>query len=153
MKCEDASMEFEKRLRSRGLELSRLAPDVGFSEALAFYRDVRPVNSLPMESDGDMLLYQWGTYDWGKGKYFNLNLTRQFILDGYEEDDDAMFQLGLTFLYEPSHVLDALKSGNRWCHSPEELPEFQQFVLGSEAYRVAVGLTPVKVELRYENVE
>ena len=27
-----------------------------------------------------MLLYQWGTYDWGEGKYFQIDITRQFIL-------------------------------------------------------------------------
>src|SRR5262249_38857115 len=75
MKCEESSTQFEDRLRSRRLELSHLAPNVGFAEMFAFYHDVRPVDCLPVDSDGDMLLYQWGTYDWGQGKYFNLNLT------------------------------------------------------------------------------
>ena len=151
MKCDEASGQFEKRLSERGVELSKATPDPGFAEMFAFYRDVRPVDCAPVDSDGDMLLYQWGTYDWGEGKYFNLNLTRQFILQGLE-DDDAIFQLGLTFFYQPSHVLDGLIQGNRWCHSPAELTDFQQFVLSSEAYSTARGLTPAKVELRYESV-
>jgi len=117
----------------------------------AFYHDVRPADCLSMEEDGDMLLYQWGTYDWGNGKYFNLNLTRQFILDALE-DDDAIFQLGLTFLYEPSRILQELEQGNRWCHSPAELRDFEQFVFSSNAYRAGLGLSPAKVELHYENV-
>jgi len=151
MKCEETSTKFENRLRSRGLESSRLSPDVGFAEMFAFYRDARPDDCVPVDSDGDMLLYQWGTYDWGQGKYFNLNLTRQFIVEGLE-DDDAIFQLGLTFLYEPSPVLEALKQGNRWCHSPSELREFEQFVFSSSAYLTSLGLSPAKAKLLYENV-
>jgi hypothetical protein len=151
MRCDEASSQFDKRLQFRGLELSHLAPNVGFSEMFAFYRDVRPVDCVPIEDDGDMLLYQWGTFDWGQGKYFNLNLTRQFIVEGLE-DDDAIFQLGLTFFYAPSRVLEALEQGNRWCHSPAELADFEQFVFTSDAYLVGSELTPDKVELLYENV-
>jgi hypothetical protein len=75
--------------------------------------------------DGDMLLFQWGTYDWGEGRYFHLNLTRQFILDG-TGDDESIFQLGFTFLYTPSSALEALRDGTRWCGAPAELPEFQR---------------------------
>jgi hypothetical protein len=151
MRCDEASSQFDKRLQFRGLELSHLAPNVGFSEMFAFYRDVRPVDCVPIEDDGDMLLYQWGTFDWGQGKYFNLNLTRQFIVEGVE-DDDAIFQLGLTFFYAPSRVLEALEQGNRWCHSPAELADFEQFVFTSSAYLVGSELTPDKVELLYEDV-
>lgn len=145
----EARAEFERRLHARGLELSGLVPDVGFSEVFAFYRDIRPLGCIPNEHDADMLLYQWGTYDWGSGKYFNLDLTRQFILDGFEEDDDALFQLSLTFLYIPSPLLEALHNGNRWCHSPLELPDFQQFVVLSSAYQAGLKHTAAKVELKY----
>lgn len=144
----DAQAEFTKRLRARGLELSRVSIDGGFSEAFAFYRDVRPTG-CDKNLDGDMLLFQWGTYDWGKGRYFNLDLTRQFILEG-TEDDEGIFQLAFTFLYDPSPVLEALRDGNRWCHSLAELPEFQRYVTSSEAYRVALGQVPTKVQLTYE---
>jgi len=147
---DQSSAEFHSRLRSRGLDFSTLAPDVGFSELFAFYRDVRPIGCVPVEHDGDMLLYRWGTWDWGNGMYFNLNLTRQFVLEDLE-DDDALFQLALTFFYAPSPTLEALKQGSRWCHSPSELLEFQQFVASSNAYRSALKYTADKVDLRYEN--
>ena len=96
-----------------------------------------------------MLLFQWGTYDLGEGRYFNLNLTRQFILEG-TEGDEGIFQLGFTFLYTPSPTLEVLRDGNRWCSSPAGLPEFQRYVTSSEAYRVAAGQVPAKVRLTYE---
>jgi len=98
-----------------------------------------------------MLLYQWGTYDWGNGKRFNLVLTRQFILEG-AEDDEGIFQLHLTFLYAPTQALESLNEGNRWCRSPAQLDEFQNFVRASLAYRTALLYSPAKVELLYEGV-
>jgi hypothetical protein len=143
----DAKAEFTNRLRARGLELSRVSVDAGFSEALAFYRDVRAAG-CEKDIGGDMLLFQWGTYDWGKGRYFNLDLTRQFVLEG-TEDDEGIFQLAFTFLYTPSPALESLQDGNRWCRSPADLAEFQRYVTSSEAYRVALGQIPAKVQLTY----
>lgn len=144
----DAQTHFTNRLCERGFELSRVSVDAGFSEAFAFYRDVRP-ERIEKDLDGDMLLFQWGTYDWGKGRYFNLDLTRQFILEG-TEDDEGIVQLAFTFLYDPSPALESLKDGNRWCRSRADLAEFQRYVTSSEAYRVAVGQRPAKVQLTYE---
>ena len=144
----DAQTEFINRLRAGGFELPRVSVDGGFSEAFAFYRDVRPAG-CEKDLDGDMLLFQWGTYDWAEGRYFNLNLTRQFILEG-TDGDAGIFQLALTFLFSPSTALESLKDGNRWCHSPADLAEFQSYVTSSKAYRAALGQIPAKVQLTYE---
>jgi hypothetical protein len=143
-----ALTEFTHRLRARGIELPGASIEAGFSEAFAFYREVRPTG-CEKELDGDMLLYQWGTYDWGQGRYFNLDLTRQFILEG-AEDDEGIFQLAFRFLYPPSRALDALKDGNRWCHSPADLEEFERYVISSDAYRAVLGQLPAGVQLTYE---
>lgn len=148
MAPEDAQTEFTNRLRTRDIELPRVGVDAGFSEAFAFYRDIR-ATGCHKDLDGDMLLFQWGTFDWGKGRYFNLDLTRQFILEG-TEDDEGIFQLAFTFLYTPSPTLEALKDGNRWCRSPADLPEFQRYVTSSGAYRAALEQVPAKVQLSYE---
>jgi hypothetical protein len=144
----DAQTEFTNRLRTSGLELPRVSVDAGFSEAFAFYRDVRPAG-CEKDLDGDMLLFQWGTYDWAKGRYFNLDLTRQFVLEG-AEDDEGIFQLAFTFLYTPSPALESLQDGNRWCRTPADLAEFQRYVTSTEAYRVALAQVPHKVQLTYE---
>jgi hypothetical protein len=36
-----------------------------------------------------MLLFQFGTYDWGFGENFKFDLTRQFIVAD-KQDDDAV---------------------------------------------------------------
>ena len=62
---------------------------------LAFYGSVR-FDDVDLAADGDMLLYQWGAYDWGEGESFEFDITRQLIL-GTGEDED-IFQLSLTFI-------------------------------------------------------
>lgn len=32
-----------------------------------------------------MLLFQWGTYDWGHGPHFEVDLTRELIRHGAED--------------------------------------------------------------------
>jgi hypothetical protein len=87
------------------------------------------------EEDGDMLLFQWGTYDWGEGEAFEFNITRQLMGD---DEDAEVRQLRLTFRFEPTSALRALAQGNRWCQSPQRLDEFRAFVLGTPAF-AAVG--------------
>ena len=99
-----------------------------------FYREER-AEGCAVDGDGDMLLYQWGTYDWGEGESFELDITRQLITGG---EDDDIFQLSLTFRFRPTAALRELGASNRWCHSPDELEDFRAFVHGSAAF-LAVG--------------
>ena len=72
---------FRKFLAAKGLVAGSLTFAEGLDQMTSFYtrQDVEGV--LP-DTDGDMLLFQWGTYDWtGTGPAFQLNLTRQFIID------------------------------------------------------------------------
>ncbi len=119
-------------------------PDVIISCMLDFYRDER-VEDCRIEDDGDMLLYQWGTYDWGQGRWFDLNITRQFIPQGGEDDD--IFQLSVTAKYSPAPDLDELCSGNKWCGSPDEFPQFEEFVRGSNALKHLTGRPGDKVAI------
>ena len=61
------------------------------------------------------------------------NLTRQLIVSEDAEDDD-IWQLGLTFEFEPDNELRALGRGNKWCHSPSQLLEFREYVYRSAAF-------------------
>ena len=80
---------------------------------LAFYKEVR-ARGCPVEKDGDMLLFQYGTYDWkmGEGDFFEFDITRQLIRG--TADDDNMFQLRLVFKFKPTRSLRKLQGG-RWC--------------------------------------
>ena len=92
---------------------------------LAFYEAVVPVGCA--SQNGDILLFQWGTYDWGDGKHFEINLTRQFI-ESAAEDDDAISQLQLVFRFASDKDRHALGAGNRWCNSQSEIDRFRGYI-------------------------
>ncbi|NKB60375.1 MAG: hypothetical protein GKS00_29055 [Alphaproteobacteria bacterium] len=98
-----------------------------------FYRDERAEGCEPHD-DADMLLFEWGTFDWGDGEHFGLSLARQLI---YGDDDDDIWQLKLTYAFQPTDAFRALGDGNRWCAVPDDLPEFRDGVAESAAYRMA----------------
>ena len=150
MKPKTAKREFERFIKESGKKRGTLTPAEGIQLMLDFYWQVRAEN-CPLDENGDMLLYQWGTYDWGDGRFFQCDITRQFILAG-TEGDDGMSQLSFTFYFHPSAEFDALKAGNRWCASPAALAAFQSFVTGTDAYRVVASSTPVKLSLEYGGV-
>jgi hypothetical protein len=148
MQPENAAIEFVELMLQRGLDRASLTVEQGVSAMLAFYRDVR-ADGCSFESDADMLLYQWGTYDWGRGEFFELNVTRQLIHDGSGEDED-IWQLGLTFKFTPTGPLRGLRHGNRWCSNPDELEEFEKFIRASEAFQALAAAAPAAHDLRYE---
>jgi hypothetical protein len=113
----------------------------------SFYRDVR-ADGCRLESDGDMLLFQWGTYDWGKGEQFELDITRQLI-PGPGEDED-IWQLHLTFRFASEEILRAQGAGDRWCHSPAELEGFAALVRATPAYAAVMRRSDGIADVAYE---
>lgn len=144
VKINSVKSEFLERLK--GHPLKALTPPEGIHLMLNFYLEER-VEEGDLDADGDMLLYQWGTYDWGKGETFELDITRQLI-SGDGEDDD-IFQLSLTFKFQPTESLRQLGEGNRWCNRQEEVEEFQAFVSDSPAFLAVEGKEPFEVQVEY----
>ena len=117
---------------------------------LEFYRN-KPAANCPYDSDGDMILYQWGSFDREEGETFQFDLTRQFTEAGVE-DDDGISQLSLTLHYAPSDSLRSLESGNHWCGNPSEVAEFEMIVKDSQPFVALQLAKPERVELSWGNV-
>src|ERR1700752_33284 len=115
MKSKNVLEEFEAYLRRGGHGGIPESPVAGFSRMLAFYGDVRVDDASP-EAYSDALLFQWGSYDWGHGPQFEVDLTRQVIRGSGE--DDEIWQLHMTYRFAPSEALRNLGSGDRWCPLP-----------------------------------
>jgi hypothetical protein len=149
MKTKDARKEFEKLLHASGKSLEALTPMEGVSTMLKFYRDVRALD-CDLKEDGDMLLFQWGTHDWGRGggERFEVDITRQLIPMNTE---DEIWQLSLTFAFEPR--FEALRAGNKWCWHLEEVGDFENFLNESPVLRAVRDVEVRAAELSYENVE
>jgi hypothetical protein len=126
--CEQALRDFAQ---AADVDLDRVDASTLVRTMTNWYRAER-ADDVDLGADGDMLLFQWGTYDWGSGAAFEFDLTRQFIVDDLE-DDDAFFQLSWTLLFQPTAASSAIGDGNRWCMHPDELDEFVSFIAGSAA--------------------
>jgi len=109
---------------------------------LSFYGSARPVGLAP-GSDADMLLYQWGTYDWGQGRFFEFDITRQFIRQ--VNDIRIISQLSLKANFSPSAALEAIRPGNRWLEAAEQLSSFSEFIRTSAAYRAVAFIRPKSI--------
>ena len=53
-------------------------PAEGIDSMFSSYRSAS-ADGCDISSDGDMLLFPWGTFDWGDGDYFEIDVTRQFM--------------------------------------------------------------------------
>ncbi len=104
-----------------------------------FYRDERAVG-CEIADDVDMLLFEWGTYDWGEGEHFELSLSRQLI---FGEDDAKVWQLKLTYAYDPTDAVRTLGNGNKWCATPDDLDEFRQDVVRSASYEAVAAAAEI----------
>lgn len=144
MKPSESTKAFEAHAAASGVVLRACVPRKGFAQMFSFYQSVA-VEGCD-QPDDDMLLFQWGTYDWGSGTHFELNITRQFI-EHELQDDDAISQLSLTFRFEPTPERDGLGLGNRWCNGPAELQEFLEFTLSSPAFAAVADLRAMEVGL------
>ena len=127
-----ALSEFRRLLTKRGVDLSRVSPRQAVEAMLAFFREVE-ASDCDADADGDMLLFQWGTYDRGRGSHFELDITRQLIPRG--RDDDDIWQLSFTLKFPPTSELVAFGASNRWCHARDDLAAFTAFVTGSPVFR------------------
>jgi len=118
----------------------------GLKQMLAFYECVKASGCDGMGSD--MLLFQWGVYDWGKGQFFEMNITRQFI-ENDRQGDDAISQLSLTFKYLPAAELIAIEAGNQWFDGREELNAFRDFIFSSAPVLATLDKNPEYIELAH----
>jgi len=142
---------FEQFVENRGGSLPDLRLRAGGAEMLAFYETILPTGCS--NQNGDMLLFQWGTYDWGdgNGKCFEVNITRQFI-ESAQADDDAISQLQLTFKFPPIKETTVLGSGNRWCKSRAEIDAFREFIYSIPAFRAKADSDAPDISLHHEYV-
>ena len=147
MKPVASKERFLQVLNEKSHRLGSLSPADGIAVMLDWYREER-ADGCDLGQDGDMLLYQWGCYDWAEGEFFELNVTRRFI-DGAGEDEDIR-QLLLTFKYEPTASLRRVKDGNCWCKSPNDLKNFRSFIDSSEALRAVAETDPAQVTLNLD---
>jgi len=135
---------FRSFLRSRGQDVAELHSDAAIAVWIEFYKAQR-VDDV---AEGmDWLWFQFGTYAWGREPSFQLDLTRQFIIED-ETGDDAIWQMHLVLHFPPD---PSLGSGIETCEEPTDADEFRESVLASSSASAVRELIPDRVELYLEN--
>jgi hypothetical protein len=146
MKPDTSQDEFRLLLGRRDLAGKQLTAADALSAMAEFYLNHR-AEGCDLGDGGDMLLYQWGIYGFGRPKSFQFDITRQFIFgDG---EDDEIFQLQFTLHYPVSEEVQAIKAGNRWCDTPKHLAEFESFIRHSAAFQFVAARLSDEVQIRY----
>jgi hypothetical protein len=146
MNADEVINGFKPFVYSKVKNIEALSPSDATELMIEYYSTVRADN-CDLDADGDMLLFQCGTHDWGNGKYFEYNVTRQFTFTAQFEDDeeeweeDVMWQLYITLKYTPSDVLDNLDA-EIWCDSPNDAPDFFGII---EAHKSTKQVSPLKL--------
>ncbi|HZS24691.1 MAG TPA: hypothetical protein VFA30_06840 [Gaiellaceae bacterium] len=116
MRYEDGETTLKALLRERGVDLGDPDPLATWTT----FKEFAAMPAMPAEGvdpdGGDMVLFQWGVYDWydGNGERFEIDFTRQFSILTRRGDYDHMEQLHCTFQYEPTEELRALGAGDEW---------------------------------------
>jgi hypothetical protein len=145
MNPSESKSRFEQFVADSAGSVATLAAADATRLMLAFYRQVRAPD-CPLDEDGDMILFQWGAFNFGQGETYRYDITCQFIVSG-SDGDDGMSQLSLTVHFAVTEALRALKKGSRWCSSPAQADELEQFISSHEATACVASLTPLRTTL------
>ena len=146
----DSSGTLTQFLNDQGLDAESAPLDRVIAAFLEFYATVRAADLSPAP-ESDMLLFQYGVYDWGAGELFELDIARQFIA-AVPNDDDAISQLHCTTMFVPTSDLMAIQPWNVWCQDRAGLGEFNEIILSSIGYQGVLRENPVRREIRWEQV-
>jgi hypothetical protein len=158
VKARDALDTFQGFIRQTGKSLSHLSPDEAIELMIDFYSTVR-AEDCDLDKNGDMLLFQWGIYNWGKGEFFEYNITRQFIFSARDKarkedrNDKCIWQLSLTLKFQVFPELRLIQSGDKWCDTPGEIADFTRFINDCEATQHVSSRVIEAIELTFEDVE
>lgn len=115
-----------------------------------YYTDIE-FPELDRAEDADMLLFQYGTYDWGDGPFFEVDFTRQFYQFFPDAEDHEILQQSFTFYFDPEPFRH-IDSFNLWSNAVASLSEFEGAIVNSQGYREAVAQRPQRFEISVEDV-
>ena len=101
------------------------------------------IKGIPADDgDNDMMLFQYGTYDWGAGRFFEFDITRQFM----KPNEDEPYQLSMTLFFEPNEC----ERYSSWSNEFETLEKWAENSKETEGYTTGKNAKPIKFEMGFE---
>ena len=136
---------YRKELQ-KALENKELNPSLLVELSSTLFQSIK-VESIDDFEDCDMLLCQYGTYNWYDeiGEHFSFNITRQFIAP----TEDEPYQLCLTLIYEPK-LFEELESYNCWNTDFADLESFIAHIKTTDGFILAEKFAPKTYKMFFE---
>ena len=147
-----ASEVTEDFFRKKVEGLIHSSPTLNIDDALEvtldFFKNFKISGVDTTVTDNDMLLFQYGTYDWhdGKGENFTVNLTRQFYVEN--NDSEEFYQLGLTLYYESKNFID-IKSFNKWSIEFSKIDDWEKSIKDTPAFKKARKINATTFDISF----
>lgn len=127
---------FQKFVAARGRSLEGVTPAEAVELLIAFYKEQGCETCDARENEGDMLVWDFGVYDWGEGEQFVVTVARQFVVveqledEGETFDVDVVSQMSMTFMDEADDSRWDLGMGQFWCTSEAEIEAWRGQIEG-----------------------
>lgn len=127
-----------KKLENEYREIIRekeiLSLDEFIDTAINLFKMIRVDKIDYTESFNDMLLFQYGVYNWGdeNGNHFSFDITRQIIAP----EEDEPYQLSLILIFEPSSFLE-IKPYDVWSNDFNSVEDFVNHIKSTSGYKLA----------------
>jgi hypothetical protein len=145
---EDLLAGFQHFASATGVEPNSDPHSAVFDTMLRYYAEVR-VNGCDPADDEDMLLLDWGSYDWGAGRAYEIDLSRQVLVPG--RTDEAVLQLHVVYRFPNTGDLAKIPVGNDWWGTPGTVDEFAGVLQDNVAVAAAADAAPLSVEIYLES--
>lgn len=147
---EDINRSFNSFAEGKGINTSDLSLSDFPRLLIDYYKDVE-FTEVDRADDGEMLLFEYGTYDWGEGRFFEVGFTRQFYQFFADAEDHEVIQQSFTFYFEPERF-QHIESFDLWSNAAATLAEYEKAIVGSEGYLEALRRRPERFEISIEDV-
>lgn len=107
-----------------------------------------PLKQFDRTQDEDMLLFQYGVYDWGNGKKLEIDFVRQLM-----ENEDSIIQIHITLKYNYKDEFEDIKSYSKWCSGIENIDSWKKEILSISLIEKYNEMDADSVEVFSENAE
>ena len=133
---------FKQKVNDLVTDKNRLVVNELFQLVIDFYKEYQIQNVDSTIPDNDMLLFEYGIYDWQdeKGENFTISIVRQFYIE--DEESDGFSQLHLVLYFDKDEFKGVEASANKWSVDFENIDEWKQYVIKMPGFKLVEEKLP-----------
>jgi hypothetical protein len=133
---EDVKKIFEECIKELMAQNSSPGLSDLVTSTIEFYENYKIENVDTSFPDEDMLLFEYGAYDWqdGKGENFTIGIARQYVVETLPWIKYSQLHL---MLYYDKEDFTSIESLSKWSADFNKISDFKQFIITTEGFREA----------------